>query len=54
LNIGVVKERFPFSIRASIADIRLACPNRLNSLPSPDARFVAVENVVIAKRLRDW
>src|SRR5581483_9341539 len=52
LNVRIIKERFAvLDPGESIANVRLARSNRLNLAPLEfDARFVALENVIIAKR----
>src|SRR5262245_15173466 len=52
LDISVVKEGFAiFDSRECIADVRLACSDRFYLAPFQlDARFVALENVIIAER----
>src|SRR5437870_4130126 len=52
LDIGVIKKSFAiFDSREGIADVRLACSDRFDFAPFQlDARFVALENPIIAKR----
>ena len=52
LDIGVIKKGFAvFDSRERIADVRLACPDRFDLAAFQlDARFVALENPIIAKR----
>ena len=52
LDIGVIKKSLAiFDARECIADVRLACPDRFDLAPLQfDARFVALENAIIAER----
>ena len=53
LNIGVVEEGFAvFDSRECIADVGFACANGFDLAAFQfDTRFVAVKNMVVAKRL---
>src|SRR5438094_1562163 len=52
LDIGVIKKSFAiFDSRESITDVRFACSDRFDFASLEfDARFVAIKNVIIAKR----